>query len=154
MTPRLNPWAAAPQLMNQMVAYSMSVQESGLEPSLLELVKIRASQINGCAICLHMHTTEARKHGETEERIFMLDAWAESPLYSDRERAALAWTDALTRLTDSHAPDDVYAMVKQAFSEEEQVKLTLMIAAINSFNRIGVGFRLKHPVDVKKQSAA
>ena len=154
MTQRINPYAVAPKLLDELIRYSRTVEAMGLEKSLLELVKIRASQINGCAICLHMHTAEARKRGETEERIFMLDAWAESPLYSDRERAALAWTDALTRLTDSHAPDDVYAMVKREFSEEEQVKLTLMIAAINSFNRIGVGFRLKHPVDVKKQSAA
>ncbi len=154
MSPRLNPWTAAPDLMAQMIAYSTSVQDSGLERDLVELIKIRSSQINGCAICLHMHTTEARRRGETEERIFMLDAWSESPLYSARERAALGWTDALTRLSESHAPDDAYAALTGAFTEEEQVKVTLMINVINAFNRIGVGFRLSHPVGVKQPAAA
>ena len=154
MSPRLNPWTAAPQLMTQMVEYSKSVQAAGLEPSLIELVKIRASQINGCAICLHMHSAEARRQGERDERIVMLGAWAESSLYSPRERAALGWTDALTRLTDTHAPDDVYAAVKAEFTEEEQVKLTVMIAVINSFNRLGVGFRLSHPAGGERQAAA
>lgn len=149
MSPRMNPWAAAPQLMNQMVDYSKSVAGAGLEPSLLELVKIRASQINGCAICLHMHAEEARRGGESEDRILMLDAWDESGLYTAREKAALAWTEALTRLTQGRAPDDVYAQVKAEFSDEDLIKLTLMINVINSFNRIGVGFRLA-PVTLKK----
>ena len=136
--PRLNAWAVAPKLMNAMVEYSTSVVEAGLEPSLVELVKIRASQLNGCAVCLHMHTREARQKGETEERIFLLDAWRETPFYSARERAALAWTEVLTRMDDSEA---AYEAVRAEFSEEDQVKLTLMITVINSWNRIGVGFR-------------
>ena len=149
MSARLNPWAAAPELMNQMVAYSKSVVEAGLEPSLLELVKIRSSQVNGCAICLHMHAEEARRQGESEDRILMLDAWDEAGLYSEREKAALAWTEALTRLSETRAPDAAYARVQAQFSDEEIVKLTLMINVINSFNRIGVGFRLA-PMTLKK----
>jgi AhpD family alkylhydroperoxidase len=152
MKPRLNPFAVDPELMSRMVDYAKSVEASGLEQQ-LELVKIRASQINGCAICLHMHSTEARRRGETEERIYMLDAWRESPLYSPRERAALGWTDALVRLADSHAPDDAYAAIATEFSEEEQVKLTLVINVINSFNQFGVGFRRLHPVETKRQAA-
>ena len=154
MTPRLNPLVAAPQLMNQMVEFSNTVEDSGLERGLVELVKIRASQINGCAICLHMHAAEARKLGETEDRIVMLDAWPESSLYSARERAALGWTDALTRLIETHAPDDAYVAVKAEFNDEEQVKLTLMIAVINSWNRIGVGFRLNNPASAQQSAAA
>src|SRR5262245_59937595 len=102
MTSRLNPFVAAPALMQSWLAFGNGVAaDGGLEESLMELVKIRASQINACAVCLHMHTTEARKKGETEERLFLLDAWSESPLYSGRERAALAWTEALTRLPDA-----------------------------------------------------
>ena len=149
MSQRINPWAAAPQLMNQMVEYSKSVEGAGLEHSLLELVKIRASQINGCAICLHMHADEARRGGEREDRILMLDAWDEAGLYTAREKAALAWTEALTRLTETHAPDQAYQAAKAEFSDEELVKLTLMITVINSFNRLGVGFRLA-PITLKK----
>ncbi len=153
MSARMNPWAAAPELMNQMVAYSKSVEAAGLEKSLLELVKIRASQINGCAICLHMHTQAARQAGETETRIYMLDAWHESPLYTARERAALGWTDALTRLSETHAPDEAYAAVQAQFTVEEQVKLSLMIAVINSFNTLGVGFRVGHPAAAQRKAA-
>jgi AhpD family alkylhydroperoxidase len=145
MTPRLNPFAAAQKDMKAWLDYSLNVG-AGIEPSLLELVKIRASQINGCANCIHMHTLDARKHGETEERIYLLSAWRESPLYTDRERAALAWTEALTLLSETQAPDDVYQALKAQFTEEEEVKLTLMIVAINSWNRIAVGFRFVHPV--------
>jgi len=112
----------------------------------MELVKIRASQLNGCAFCLHMHTEAARKEGETETRLYLLDAWRESPLYSERERAALAWTEALTRLSEGPVRDDVYAALKAHFSDEEQVALTLLIVAINGWNRIQVGFRAIHPV--------
>ena len=153
MTPRLNPWTAAPELLKQMVAFGTAVQDSGLEAGLMDLVKIRTSQINGCATCLHLHTAEARRRGETEERIFMLDAWQGSPLFDGRERAALAWTDALTRLADSHAPDEAYAAVKAAFTDEEQVKLTLIINAVNDFNRLGVGFRLGHPIGGQQRSS-
>ena len=146
MTPRLNPFAPAPALMQPWLDFGNDILKSGLEPSLMELVKIRASQINGCSFCLHMHTAGARKHGETEERLYLLDAWRESPLYSERERAALAWTEALTLISETHAPDDVYQAVKMQFTEEEQVKLTLLIVAINGWNRIQVGFRAVHPV--------
>jgi AhpD family alkylhydroperoxidase len=119
---------------------------SGLEHSLLDLVKIRASQINGCAICLHMHSRDARKAGESEMRVIMLAAWHESPLYSPRERAALGWTEALTRLADHAVSDEAYAEVEAEFSERERVALTLAIGTINAFNRMGAGFRLGHPV--------
>ena len=150
MTPRLNPFAAAPAPMQSWLAFGKEILESRLEKSLMELVKIRASQINGCAVCLHMHTADARKHGETEERLYLLDAWRESPLYSERERAALAWTEALTLVSESHAPDDVYEALQAQFTEEERVTLTLLIVAINGWNRIQVGFRAVHPVEGRK----
>lgn len=134
MTPRLNAFAVAPQPMKAWLDYGQSVSKLGLEASLMELVKIRASQINGCAFCLDMHAAEARKAGETEQRIYLLDAWRNSPLYSDRERAALAWTELLTRLADKGAPDDVYQALKSQFSNEEQVALTLLIVTINGWN--------------------
>ena len=152
MTPRINPYAVAPQLLDGLIKYSHSVEAAGLEKSLLELVKIRASQINGCAVCLHMHAEEARRQGESEDRILMLDAWPEAGLYTAREKAALAWTEALTRLTETRAPDEAYATAKAEFSDEDLVRLTLMINVINSFNRIGVGFR-RPPVTLKKQAA-
>lgn len=147
MEPRLDPFTAAPKTMQILLNMSAKVEASGLEHSLQELVKIRASQINGCAFCLHMHTRDARKAGETEERIYLLDAWRESPLYTDRERAALAWTEALTLVSETHAPDEVYAQLKAQFSEEDQVKLTLVIATINAWNRFQIGFRGVHPVE-------
>jgi AhpD family alkylhydroperoxidase len=146
MTPRLNPFAAAHAPMQSWLAFGKDILQSGLEESLMELVKIRASQINGCAFCLHMHTREARARGETEERLYLLDAWRESPLYSERERAALAWTEALTLVSETHAPDHVYQALQAQFTEEEQVKLTLLIVAINGWNRVHVGFRGVHPV--------
>jgi AhpD family alkylhydroperoxidase len=112
----------------------------------MELVRIRASQINGCAMCLHMHTADARKQGETEERLYLLDAWRESPLYTPRERAALAWTEALTLVAETRAPDEVYEELRAHFTEQEQVNLTLLIVAINGWNRLNVGFRTVHPV--------
>ena len=152
MSRRIDPWTAAPQLMKQMVDYSKNVEAAGLERSLIELVKIRASQINGCAICLHMHAEEARRQGESDNRIIMLDAWREADLYTAREKAALAWTEALTRLTETRAPDEAYEAAKAEFSDEELVKLTLMINVINSFNRFGVGFRVA-PVTLKAKAA-
>lgn len=133
---------------------SLSATATGLEHSLLELVKIRASQINACAFCIHMHTTDARKSGESEMRIFMLPAWRESPLYSDRERAALAWTEALTLVAQTGAPDADYELLKAQFTEAEQVNLTLAIGLINAWNRLQVGFRAQHPVSVKDKAAA
>lgn len=154
MTPRLNePHKAAPAVIKAMIGVENALRESGLEHSLLELVKLRASQINGCAYCIHMHTTDLRKQGEPEMRLYMLAAWRESSLYTSRERAALAWTDALTRISDTHAPDADYALVKAAFTETEQVNLTLAIGAINVWNRLQVGFRVAHPVDDARDAA-
>jgi AhpD family alkylhydroperoxidase len=116
-------------------------QSSGLEPSLRELVKTRASQLNGCAYCIDMHTKDARAAGETEQRLYALDAWRETPFYTDRERAALEWTEAITLISEDHAPDDVFMHVRQFFSEEEMVNLTLAIASINSWNRLMIAFR-------------
>ena len=151
MTARLNPFAAAPGPMQAWLEWGQgAAAKSGLEPGLMELVKIRASQINGCAFCLHMHTAAARKQGETEERLYLLDAWRESPLYSERERAALAWTEALTLVAETRAPDDVYEALKAHFAEEQQVNLTLLIVAINGWNRIQVGFRAVHPAEKRR----
>ncbi len=148
MTPRLqNPVKAAPDAIKAMMAVEAAIRASGLEHSLLELVKMRASQINGCAFCIHMHATDARAHGETEMRLYMLNAWRESSLYSARERAALAWTEALTRIAETGAPDADYDLVKEVFTESEQVNLTLAIGTINLWNRLQVGFRAAHPVD-------
>src|SRR6201985_186273 len=108
MKPRMNFYHAAPEAMKAMVALESQIASSGLEQSLIELVKTRASQINGCAFCIHMHTRDARAHGETEERLYLLDAWRESPLYTDRERAALAWTESVTLVSQTHVPDTVY----------------------------------------------
>jgi AhpD family alkylhydroperoxidase len=152
MKPRLDPYKAAPAAIEAMRALEAYVQSSGLEKSLIQLVKTRASQINGCAYCVHMHTKDARALGETEERLYLLGTWQESPLYTERERAALAWTEAVTLLSETHVPDDVYETARKSFSEEELVKLTLLVATINAWNRFGVSFRLVHPV--KKAVAA
>ncbi len=118
------------------------VNESGLEHPLLELVKMRASQINGCAYCLDMHAKDARAAGETEQRLYLLDAWREAEhLYSGRERAALAWTEALTLIAEGHAPDEVYELARAQFSDAELAQLTLAIIAINGWNRLNIGFR-------------
>jgi AhpD family alkylhydroperoxidase len=154
MKPRLIPFIVAPQLMQTFVDFSTEMAKTGIEPSLAELVKIRASQINHCAFCLHMHSREALAQGESELRITMLAAWRESPLYSDRERAALAWTESLTQLPERGAPDDVYAEMGAQFSQEEQVKLTMLIGVINAWNRFGVGFHAVHSVATPKAVAA
>ena len=149
MKPRLNPYQAAPNAMKALMALETEVQQSGLEPALVELVKIRASQINSCAFCLHMHTRDARAKGESEQRIYLLDAWRESPLFSDRERAALAWTESVTLVSQTHVPDAVFDQAKAQFSDEELVKLTLLIAAINAWNRFAISFLSIHPVTAK-----
>lgn len=141
MTVKLDPFAAAPSLMKNWMSTSVAVASS-LEPTLIELVKIRASQINACANCINMHTAEARAKGETEQRIYLLSAWREAPCYTDRERAALAWTEALTRLSEGHTHEAAYEALQAEFTEEEQVKLTLMINVINGWNRIAIGFGL------------
>jgi AhpD family alkylhydroperoxidase len=152
MKTRLNAWAVAPQTMQAFVDFSQAMVKDGVEPSLAELVKIRASQLNHCAFCLHMHTREALEQGESEVRLTMLAAWQESPLYTDRERAALGWTEALTLLPETAAPDDVYAELKAHFTPEEQVKLTMLIGIINAWNRFGCGFRAVHPVERAPQA--
>jgi AhpD family alkylhydroperoxidase len=154
MKPRLNPMAAAPDAMKAMGALESYVEESGLDPSLIHLVKTRASQINGCAFCIHMHTRDARARGESEERLYLLDAWRESPLYGDRERAALAWTEAVTLVAETHVPDAVYDEVRRHFSEAELVKLTLLVATINAWNRLAISFRSVHPVRQSPHAAA
>ena len=149
MKPRMNFYQAAPETIKALVAVENQITASGLEQSLIELVKTRASQINGCAYCIHMHTEDARKHGETEQRLYLLNAWRESPLYSDRERAALAWTEALTHIAETHAPDADYEAVRAQFSDAELVNLTTLIGAINAWNRIAISFRAIHPVKAK-----
>src|ERR671930_2438873 len=139
MTAKLDILAAAPALMKTWMSTSLAVTAS-LEPTLTELVKIRASQLNGCANCINMHAAEARAKGETEQRIYLLSAWREAPCYSERERAALAWTDALAQLSQGHTHEAAYEGLKTQFSEEEQVKVTLVINAINGWNRLAVGF--------------
>ena len=145
MISRMNFYQAAPETIKALVALEAQIQASGLEKSLIELVKTRASQINGCAYCIHMHTQDARKQGETEQRLYLLNAWHESPLYTDRERAALAWTEALTLIAETHAPDNLYEDVRAHFSEAETVNLTMLIGAINAWNRLAIGFRMAHP---------
>ena len=141
MTARANFYTASPDAMKAMVALETAVGKLGLEPSLLELVKLRASQINGCAFCVDTHTTDARKAGETERRLHGVLVWRETPFFTPREQAALAWTEALTQVSTTHAPDADYELVKEHFSDKEQVDLTLAIITINAWNRFGVGFR-------------
>ena len=149
MKPRMNFYQAAPDTMKALMALENQIVASGLELSLIELVKTRASQINGCAFCVNMHTQDARKRGETEQRLYLLNAWREAPFYTDRERAALAWTDAVTLIAETHAPDDVYENMRAHFSEAEAVNLTMLIGAINAWNRIAISFRAIHPVKAK-----
>jgi AhpD family alkylhydroperoxidase len=122
----------------------------GFDPKLLELVKVRVSQMNGCAHCLHMHRQDALKQGETEDRLLLLSAWRESSLYTERERAALAWAESLTRIAESHAPDAVYEEARSVFSDDELVALSIGVATINAWNRLAIGFRLQHPADRKR----
>lgn len=146
MTERIkDPHTHAPGGVKAMLALEAALAESGLSYTLIELVKLRASQINGCANCIHMHTTALRARGEAEMRLYMLNAWRESTLYSERERAALGWTEALTRVAETGAPDSAYAPLAANFSDSEIVSLTLLIGAINTWNRLAVGLRLGHP---------
>ena len=147
MQARLDAHKAAPELVPPLRALDAAIHGSGLEPSLIELVKIRASQINGCAYCLHMHTSDALKDGERPERLFLLDAWRESRMYTPKERAALAWTEALTLISETGAPDQDYDGLKDHFSPAEMVELTLLITTINAWNRLAIGFRAHHPHD-------
>jgi AhpD family alkylhydroperoxidase len=141
MKARMDFRKASPQGDKAMGALHAFVRTCGLDHGLLELVKLRASQINGCAHCIDMHTKELRAAGESEQRLYLLSAWRECPFYSDRERAALAWTEALTSLIDGDVPDDVFAQARAQFSEADLVKLTIAIVAINGANRINIAFR-------------
>jgi AhpD family alkylhydroperoxidase len=142
MESRLNPFKAAPKGYQAISALQAYVDSCGLERPLLELVKMRASQINGCAYCLDMHSKDARALGETEQRLYALDAWRETPFYTERERAALEWTEAVTLIAESHVPEEIYERVQRQFSDEELANLTLAIATINSWNRLSISFRV------------
>ena len=131
---------------NALISISAAVKKSGLDPKIIELVKVRASQINGCAFCLNMHVVEAREAGETDARLHVLAAWHESPYFTQRERAALAWTEALTLVADCHVPDEVFAEASAEFDEAELAQLTSAIVTINAWNRIAVAYRFLHPV--------
>jgi len=141
MKARLNANAAAPEAMKALSAFQASLNASTLEHGLLELVKYRASQLNGCAWCMDMHTKDARAAGEAEQRLYLLSAWRECPFYTERERAALAWTEAVTLLASDGVSDEVFTAVRAEFSERELVELTMAIIAINGWNRINVAFR-------------
>jgi len=141
MKPRLDIGAVSPAAYRSMLGLEKFIHESGIEPKLVHLLKMRASQINGCAYCLDMHSKDARAEGETEQRLYGLDAWREAPYYSDRERAALEWTEALTQITDGHVSDDVYERAKRQFREKELVELALIAVAINGWNRLAIAFR-------------
>lgn len=150
---RLDANKFAPDAYKALPAMQSYIDACGLERSLLELVKIRASQINGCAFCLVAHTRDARKLGETDDRMHLLNAWDEVPAFSERERAALAWTEAVTRITDGHVPDQVYDMARRQFSEKELVDLNYAVIAINAWNRLAIAFR-KQPRVLAKTEAA
>ncbi|MBI5387612.1 MAG: carboxymuconolactone decarboxylase family protein [Verrucomicrobia bacterium] len=146
MKPRLNHAEADPGSLNAMLALEKYLAGCGIDPKLHHLVITRASQINGCAYCLDMHTRDARALGESEQRLHLLAAWRESPLFTDRERAALAWTEAVTLVSETGVPDEVYEVARAQFNERELVQLTLVIGAINTWNRLNVAFRTVHPV--------
>ena len=141
MRQRINFAGAGQGAMKAMLGLSAYLAKSGLEKSLLELLNFRVSQINGCAYCLDMHSKDLRAAGETEQRLYMLDAWRESPFYTERERAALAWAEAVTLVTEGHVPDEVYEQARAQFGEEELANLTLAVVAINGWNRLNIAFR-------------
>ena len=141
MQPRIEYSKAAPGAVKSMLDLEKYVRQSALETPLLELVRLRASQINGCAYCLDMHSKDARALGETEQRLYLLNAWREAPFFTERERAALEWTEAITLIASSRAPDDVYERVAKQFNPEELANLTLAIATINSWNRLSIAFQ-------------
>jgi AhpD family alkylhydroperoxidase len=150
----MNFYQAAPESIKALTAVEAQIQSSGLEQSLIELVRTRASQINGCAFCINMHTQDARKHGETEQRLYLLNAWREAPVYTDRERAALAWTEAVTLISETHAPDEAYEELRKHFSEAEAVNLTVLIGTINAWNRLAIAFRAVPPAKARAATAA
>ena len=138
---RIDPRKVAPEVFRAMLTLESAVKATGLEANLLDLVKLRASQINGCAYCIDMHSKDLRAEGESEERLYLLDAWREAPFYTDRERAAFAWTEAVTLIAHDHVPDEVYEQARQQFTDDELAKLTLAIVAINGWNRFSIAFR-------------
>lgn len=141
MPQRIDYVKAAPGAVHAMLGLEHYLHSSGLEVPLIHLIKLRASQINGCAYCIDMHWKDLKSIGETDQRLYSLDAWKETPFYSERERAALAWTDAVTRITEGHVPDELYQRVRQQFSEKELVDLTLAVATINAWNRLSISVR-------------
>lgn len=145
MSLRLSYWTLAPEAVKRMTAINTYLAESALEPSLRHLIWLRVSQINGCAYCVDLHSDEALRDGESIQRLNCLVIWEETPLFSDRERSALAWAEALTKISETHAPDEVYEMVKAQFEDKELIDLTLMIAAMNAWNRMAIGFRRQPP---------
>jgi AhpD family alkylhydroperoxidase len=141
MKPRIDFMKVNPKALQPMLGLGTYLETCSIDARLLHLIKVRASQINGCAYCIDMHTKEARADGETEQRLYGLNAWRETPYFNNRERAALAWTDALTLITDGHVPDAVFAEVREQFSEAEMVDLALAVVTINSWNRVVISFR-------------
>jgi AhpD family alkylhydroperoxidase len=152
MSQRLNFMTRKDAGIDALVAVEAWIAKS-FDPKLLTLVKVRVSQMNGCAYCLHMHRHEALKLGETEDRLLLLDAWHESQIYTPRERVALAWAESLTRISKTHAPDDVYEAARSVFSEDELLTLSIGIAMINAWNRLAIGFRQQHPADHRHDAA-
>jgi AhpD family alkylhydroperoxidase len=150
MQPRINYQKASPDLLKAVYALNKAVDECGLEKGLLHLVKLRASQINGCSFCVNMHSHEALRDGDTQQRVFLVSAWKESPLFTDRERAAFAYAEAVTRIADAGVPDALWEATRQHFSEDEITKLTIAIGMINVWNRICVSFHVIHPVEHAK----
>ena len=138
MEPRLDLYKTSPDATKAMLAFSASTEKLGLEHSLLEIVKLRASQINGCAFCVDMHSADARKGGETERRLYGVSVWRDTPFFTPRERAALAWTEAVTQISTRGAPDDLYAALSAEFTPKERMDLTLAIAMINCWNRLAI----------------
>ena len=153
MEPRIDFYKASPEAVRAVMALEQFVHASGIPRRLIHLIKLRASQLNGCAYCVDMHVKEARKDGESEQRLHLLSVWRESPLYSDEERAVLAWTESLTNLSQTRAPDEDFEPLRKFFSDEEITKLSVIISTINVWNRLAVGFRSQHPIDAPRQEA-
>lgn len=149
---RLRPWQIAPDAIKALCDAEAYIQQCGLEKSLIELLKMRASQINGCAYCLDTHGKEARRAGESESRLYLLNAWRESDVYSPRERAALAWTEAVTHIARTHAPDELYQALQSHFSEREIVDLTVLVGLINLWNRVAISFRYRSAAEATKKA--
>ncbi|MFN7089794.1 MAG: carboxymuconolactone decarboxylase family protein [Allorhizobium sp.] len=150
MEPRLNFYSEAPELMKALVAVKKAIDESGLDEGLIHLVNLRTSQINGCSFCVDMHSREARGNGESEQRVYLLSAWKESPLYSDRERAAFAWAEQVTLIANGGVPDVLYEQALKQFSTSELTKLTIAIGLMNTFNRLCIAFHAIHSVSATK----